>query len=153
MALRTILVDGDDLLRKTSKPVEHFDARLHDLLDDMAQTMYKARGIGLAAPQVGVLRRVFVVDLGDGTGLREFVNPVISATLGDQVYEEGCLSVPGWYGNVHRPARLTVEAWDRHGRPFRLDVAELMAVCVSHENDHLDGVLFKDKVDGELVKL
>jgi peptide deformylase len=152
MAYRKIVVEGDETLRKTARPVEKIDARLLSLLDDMAETMYAADGIGLAAPQVGVLKRVFVVDLHDGSGLLEFINPVISNRQGSQTGEEGCLSCPGASGAVERPATLDIEATDRNGNVFTIHADGLMAVCVSHENDHLDGVLFIDKIEGELTR-
>ncbi len=152
MACRTIVTEGDETLRKTARPVEKIDERLLTLLDDMADTMYEADGIGLAAPQVGVLKRVFVVDLNDGRGLIEFINPVITNRQGIQIGEEGCLSCPGASGAVERPASLDIEATDREGNTFTIHADGLMAVCVSHENDHLDGVLFIDKIEGELTR-
>ncbi len=152
MATRQILTDGDETLRKKAREVTSFDDRLHQILDDMADTMYEANGIGLAANQVGILRRIFVVDVHDGEGLREFINPVIHDPTGSQTSSEGCLSVPGYWGDVERPETITVEALDRHGNPFTTEATGLLAICICHENDHLDGVLFTDKVKGELIK-
>lgn len=151
MALRTILKDGDETLRKVSRPVEKIDDRIVQLLDDMADTMYAAHGIGIAAPQVGVLKRIFVVDIGDGSGLFEFINPFFLRKEGSQVCQEGCLSIPGRYGDVERPAVVEIQALDRYGQAFTLQGEGLMAVVLCHEYDHLEGILFKDKVRGELV--
>lgn len=152
MALRQILKDGDETLRKKAREVTVFDERLHQLLDDMAETMYENNGIGLAAPQIGVLRRIFTVDVHDDGGLREFINPRILNPRGSQISCEGCLSVPGVWGDVERPGMITVEAQDRNGQWFTLEASDLLAICICHENDHLDGILFKDKVRGELVR-
>ncbi len=142
MAIRNILQDGDETLRKRSRKVEKFDRRLHQLLDDMAETMRGANGVGLAAPQVGVLRRVVIID--DGDGLRELVNPVITCREGTQEEVEGCLSCPGLAGIVRRPARVVAEAFDRHGKPFTIQGEELLARAICHELDHLEGILFTD---------
>lgn len=152
MAIRQILKDGDETLRKKARPVTAFDAKLHLLLDDMAETMYENNGIGLAAPQIGILRRIFVVDVHEEIGLMEFINPKIVETAGSQTSCEGCLSVPGVWGDVERPETLTIEAQDRDGNPFTLEASSLLAICICHEYDHLDGILFKDKVKGELVR-
>ena len=150
MALRNIVLEHEDLIRKKSRPVEEINDRIITLLDDMADTMYyENRGIGIAAPQVGVLRRVFIVDIGDDHGLIEFINPEIIRREGTQVYSEGCLSVPGKTAEVERPAEITVKALDRNGKEFTLDADGLLAVCICHEYDHLDGILFVDKaIDG-----
>ncbi len=142
MALRNIRLEGEECLRKISRPVEKFDERLWQLLDDMADTMYHAHGVGLAGPQVGVLRRVVVVD--DGNGLIELVNPVILSKKGKQVGPEGCLSLPGKSGTVERPNKVEVEASDRHGNRFRVVGVDLTARAFCHEIDHLDGVLYMD---------
>lgn len=142
MALRNIVTEKEARLRKISRPVEKFDERLRTLLDDMAETMYHADGVGIAGVQVGVLRRVFVVDIGEG--LTEFVNPVITARSGEQDGLEGCLSSPGEYGMVVRPEKVTVTAFDRDGKPFTLEAEGFMARAVCHEYDHLDGRIFKD---------
>ncbi|MBN1892109.1 MAG: peptide deformylase [Clostridiales bacterium] len=147
MALREIVIVGDDVLRKRAREVTQFDDKLGILLDDMTETMkYEGRGIGLAAPQVGVLRRVFVVDIGDEHGLIEFINPQIVSSEGSVVGEEGCLSVPDRSGYVERPEKITVRAVDRKGEPFELSAEGLLAVCICHENDHLDGILYIDKL-------
>ncbi len=143
MAYREILTDDNPRLRKTSRPVEKFDKRLHDLLDDMLETMIRANGVGLAAPQVGVLRRVAIVDVGEGH--IELVNPRILKHEGEQEGQEGCLSCPEQWGMVSRPALVEVEAKDRDGNPFIITGEGLLSVALCHEIDHLDGILFKDK--------
>ena len=154
MALRNLVLEGDPLLRKTSRPVEEITPRIIKLLDDMADTMYfEGRGIGIAAPQVGVLRRVFIVDVGDEHGLIEFINPEITYREGSQVGSEGCLSVPGKTCEVERPSHIKVKALDRNGNEFELEADDLLARCICHENDHLNGILFIDKsVDGKIYK-
>ena len=142
MALRNIVTEKEARLRKVSRPVEKFDERLWTLLDDMADTMYEADGVGIAGVQVGVLRRVFVVDIGEG--LIEFVNPTITAQSGEQDGMEGCLSSPGEFGLVVRPEKVTIEAFDRHGEPFTLEAEGFLARAICHENDHLDGRIFRD---------
>ena len=152
MALRNLVLEGDSLLRKTSRPVDEITPRIIKLLDDMADTMYYGgRGIGIAAPQVGVLRRVFIVAVGDEHGLIEFINPEILEVSGSQTDNEGCLSVPGKTCEVERPSHIKVKALDRNGNEFVLEADELLARCICHENDHLNGVLFIDKsVDGKI---
>ena len=142
MAIRNIVREGDDVLRKKSRPVESFDEKLATLLDDMAQTMHSAEGVGLAAPQVGILRRAVVIDIGEG--VIELVNPVIVSVEGEQEGQEGCLSCPGEWGIVKRPNIVTVEAQDRSGRKIRVKGEELLARAMCHELDHLEGILFKD---------
>lgn len=144
MAIRTIVKEGDEVLRKVCRPVEKFDQKLNDLIQDLADTMYQANGVGLAAPQVGILKRVAVVDVGDG--LFEFINPRIVESSGKQIGTEGCLSCPGVWGTVKRPNVVTVEAYDRNGERFLLTANELFARAICHELDHLDGKLFKDFV-------
>ena len=144
MALRNILKEGDERLRKKSRPVTDFNERLWTLLDDMYETM-KDGGVGIAAPQVGVLRRAVVIDVGEGK--HELVNPVIVEQSGDKCGGEGCLSIPGQYGLVHRPAQLRLTAQDRYGKPFELEAEGYFAVAVCHEVDHLDGILFIDKAE------
>lgn len=151
MPSRNIRIIGDDLLRKKSRPVENFDEKLHALLDDMAETMYASDGVGLAAPQVGILRRVVVIDVRDEAGLIEMINPEIIASSGSQTDAEGCLSVPEYIGTVTRPDTLTVRAYDRNGNEFTKTATGFFARAVCHELDHLDGVLFVDKAD-ELQK-
>ncbi|HYE80590.1 MAG TPA: peptide deformylase [Clostridia bacterium] len=143
MAIRTIRKDGDEVLRKVSRKVEVIDDRILTLLDDMKDTMHKAEGVGLAAPQVGVLRRVVVIDIGEG--LIELINPVIVYESGEQLEEEGCLSIPGIRGQVKRPAKVIVRAMDRIGETFEMTGTELLAIAFSHEIDHLNGILFTDK--------
>lgn len=144
MAIRNIVKIGDDVLRKKCRPVEKFDEKLHILLDDMKETMRKAEGVGLAAPQVGMLKRAFVIETEE-TGVIEFINPEILETLGKQVGQEGCLSVPERYGDVERPAIVKIKAFDRNGKEFEMVLKKLGARAVCHENDHLDGVLYIDK--------
>lgn len=146
MALRQIVKEGDEILRKISREVTVFDGKLWDLLDDMKDTMYTANGVGLAAPQVGMLRRIFVIDVHDGRGFIEFINPEFLITKGEQTGVEGCLSIPDFEGEVIRPAYVKMKAQDRHGKEFVYEAEELGAICVSHEYDHLDGILFRDKV-------
>lgn len=143
MALRNIVTEGDSVLLKNCRPVEKFDARLHELIDDMAETMAKANGVGLAAPQVGVLRRVVVIDVGEG--VIELVNPVIIESSGEQQAVEGCLSIPGEYGITVRPQKVKVKAKDRNGKEFEIEGEDLLARAFCHELDHLDGILFKTK--------
>jgi peptide deformylase len=150
MALRQIIKEGDETLRKRSREVVRFDERLQELIDDMFQTMYANNGVGLAAPQVGVLKRLFVMDVKDDCGPMVMINPRIVSAEGSQVNSEGCLSIPGQWGEVERPTLVTVEALDREGHPFSLSAEGLAAICICHETDHLDGILFRDKVRGEL---
>ena len=150
MAIRNVVKIGDDVLRKKCRPVENFDSKLHALLDDMYETMQAAEGVGLAAPQVGILRRVFIIET-DETGLVECINPEIIEGLGKQTGEEGCLSVPGKSGVVERPAIVKFKAQNRNGEPFQMVVKKLAARAICHENDHLDGVLYIDKVTEEIV--
>ena len=142
MAIRNIVKEGDEILRKKSRVVVKFDERLHTLLDDMAQTMYEAHGVGLAAPQVGILKRVVVIDVGDG--LIELVNPVIVEAKGENEGSEGCLSVPGEWGIVVRPSKVKVKAQNRYGEEIILKGTDLLARAFCHEIDHLEGILFKD---------
>lgn len=145
MAIRKIIELGqDEVLRKKSRKVEKFDDRLCALLDDMAETMYAADGAGLAAPQVGLLKRCVVIDVGEG--LIEMVNPEIIAAEGEMTAIEGCLSVPGRSGRVVRPERVTVRAQDRNGNFFEKTGEGILAVCMSHEIDHLEGVVYVDKM-------
>ena len=154
MALRNLVLEDDPLIRKTCRPVDEITPRIIKLLNDMADTMYfEGRGIGIAAPQVGVLRRIFIVDVGDEHGLIEFINPEILETSGSQIDGEGCLSVPGKTCEVERPEYVKIKALNRNGEEFVLEAEELLARCICHENDHLDGILFIDKsVDGKIYK-
>jgi len=145
MALRKIVVEGDPVLRKVCRPVEKFDARLHMLLDDMADTMYEAEGVGLAAPQVAILRRVVVIDVGDENGLIEMINPKIIYDSREQVCDaEGCLSVPGERGLVSRPKKVVCEYFDRNGEKKEITGEDFLARAICHELDHLDGKLYID---------
>jgi peptide deformylase len=153
LALRTILTDKEPVLRKKSREVTAFNGRLHSLLDDMKETLDYAQGVGLAAPQVGILRRVFIIINPETMELTEFVNPEIVKKEGEQDYYEACLSVPGYSGLTHRPEKVWIKAYDRDGKPFELLGEEIMAIAMCHENDHLDGKLHTDIVDGELVKV
>lgn len=150
MALRKILVEGDPALNKVSRPVERFDARLHDLLDDLKETLTNANGAGLAAPQIGILRRAVIVMEEDGKTAIELVNPVILQAEGEETDYEGCLSVPNLYGEVKRPTRVTIRAQDRDGNAFELTREGLVARCFCHETEHLDGHLFTEHVQGRL---
>ncbi len=143
MAIRNIRKDGDEILRKVCKEVDVINDKILRLIRDMGDTLYKADGVGLAAPQVGVLKRIVVIDAGDG--LLELINPVIISTSGEQSYIEGCLSIPGVYGETLRPAKVTVEALNPKGEKITIEGEDLLAVILSHELDHLDGILFKDK--------
>ena len=145
MGLRKILTDKEPALHKVCRPVEKFDWRLHKLLDDMADTLAEANGVGLAAPQVGILRRVVIVDTGEE--ILELVNPSLLETDGEQEGAEGCLSVPGKYGLVKRPYYAKVRAQDRDGNWFEAEGEELIARCFCHELDHLDGIVYTEVMD------
>ena len=145
MARRTIVRIGEDILRKRAKEVTVFDGGLAALLDDMIETMTAADGVGLAGPQVGVLKRVAVIS-PDGKNFYEFVNPVIEKSSGTQKCREGCLSVPGVSGEVMRPKKVVVRAYDRYGNEFVLKAEGFLADICCHEFDHLDGILFVDKL-------
>ena len=147
MGLRNILTDKEPALHKVCKPVTAFDEKLHKLLDDMRETLIDSGGVGLAAPQVGILRRVFLVDLDPeseeiGEQITEFINPEILETDGEQIGPEGCLSVPGKYGLVKRPYWVKVRAQDRYGNWFQAEGEELIGRCFCHEYDHLDGIVY-----------
>ena len=145
MGLRKILTDKDPALHKVCKSVEKFDEKLHKLLEDMTDTLIDSQGVGLAAPQVGILRRVVLVDTGDG--ILELINPVLLETDGEQVGPEGCLSVPGKYGLVKRPYYAKVRAQDRFGDWYEAEGEELIARCFCHELDHLDGIIYTEVMD------
>lgn len=147
MAIRKIVYEGDELLRKKSKPVKDFDDDLDQLLDDMKETMHANDGMGLAAVQVGVLRRVVIVE-ANGMFV-ELINPEIIKVEGEDIDTEGCLSVPGFNDKVKRPYRVTVKALDRYGYPFQITGEKYFARCVCHEVDHLDGVLYIDKSENK----
>ena len=145
MGLRKILTDKDPALHKVCKPVTAFDKKLHKLLDDMAETLEEANGVGLAAPQVGILRRVVIVDTGEE--ILELVNPTLIETDGEQEGIEGCLSVPGRYGLVKRPMYAKVRAQDRFGDWYEAEGEELIARCFCHELDHLDGIVYTEVME------
>ena len=150
MGIRKILTDKDPALHKVCKEVEVCDKKLHKLLDDMAETLEEAQGVGLAAPQVGILRRVVIVDTGDQ--ILELINPTMLETSGEQVGAEGCLSVPGQYGLVKRPYYAKVRAQDRNGQWFEAEGEELIARCFCHELDHLDGIVYTQVMDRVLTE-
>ena len=148
MALRIIRELGDDILRKKCKEVKQINGRTEELIDDMLETMYYADGVGLAAPQVGILKRIVVIDVGDGPVI--MINPKILETDGEQTGTEACLSVPGKAGQVTRPNYVKAEAYDRKMERFEIEGTELLARAICHELDHLDGIVYVDKVEGEL---
>lgn len=148
MALRTVRVLGEDCLRKKCKEVTEMTPRIQELIDDMFDTMYEAYGVGLAASQVGVLKRIVVIDTDDNPIV--LINPKIMETSGEQTGDEGCLSLPGKAGIVTRPNYVKVRALDRNMKEFELEGTELLARAICHECDHLDGVMYVDKVEGEL---
>ena len=150
MGLRKILTDREPALHKTCKPVVNFDARLHKLLDDMRETLLDSGGVGLAAPQIGILRRVVLVD--NGEEILELVNPTLVETDGEQVGAEGCLSVPGKYGLVKRPYYAKVRAQDRNGEWFEAEGEELIGRCFCHELDHLDGIVYTEVMERWLTE-
>ncbi|MCD8390784.1 MAG: peptide deformylase [Firmicutes bacterium] len=148
MAIREIRLEGDEILTKKCKEVKLFNERLHTLLDDMYETMTKAGGVGLTGPQVGVLKRVVVIDVGETPGENkiELVNPEIIESEGSQRDSEGCLSVPDIFGIVERPKKVTVRAQDRYGKWFKLTGEDLLARAICHETDHLEGIIFREHV-------
>ena len=150
MGIRNILTDKEPALHKVCKPVRSFDSRLHKLLDDMKDTLIESNGVGLAAPQVGILRRVVIVDTGEE--ILELVNPELVETDGEQVGPEGCLSVPGRYGLVKRPYYAKVRAQDRFGDWFEAEGEELIGRCFCHELDHLDGILYTQVMERFLTE-
>ena len=150
MALRKILTDAEPALHKVCKPVEVFDQKLHTLLDDMRETLIESGGVGLAAPQVGILRRVVLVDTEEE--ILELINPTLVETDGEQVGAEGCLSVPGKYGLVKRPYYAKVRAQDREGNWYEAEGEELIARCFCHELDHLDGIIYTQVMDRYLTE-
>lgn len=150
MGLRKIMTVKEPCLHKVCRPVERFDGKLHRLLDDMKETLAEANGVGLAAPQVGILRRVVVVDTGEE--MLELVNPELLETSGEQIGNEGCLSVPGKYGIVKRPNYAKVRAYDRDGNEFEVEGEELMARCFCHELDHLDGIVYTEIMERYLTE-
>ena len=151
MALRKILTDAEPALHKTCRPVTNFDQRLHTLLDDMRETLIESGGVGLAAPQVGILRRVVLVDVGEEEIL-ELINPTLVEVDGEQEGPEGCLSVPGKYGLVKRPYYAKVRAQDRDGNWYEAEGEELIARCFCHELDHLDGIIYTEIMERFLTE-
>lgn len=149
MALRMIREEGENVLRKKCKPVTEITPKTLELIDDMLDTMYEAEGVGLAAPQVGILKRIVVIDIGDGPVV--LINPEIVETSGEQKGDEGCLSVPGKKGIVTRPMYAKVKAVDVTGQAIEVEGEGLMARALCHETDHLDGILYIDKVEGDLM--
>ncbi|MBQ9827822.1 MAG: peptide deformylase [Lachnospiraceae bacterium] len=148
MAVRTLRIEGDPILNKKTKEVKELTPRLEELIDDMIETMNVENGVGIAAPQVGVLRKIFIVDIGEGTYV--FINPEILETEGEQVGDEGCLSVPGKVGTVVRPEKVKIKALGRDMQPFELEAEGFFARAICHENDHLEGVLYSSKTTGGL---
>ena len=144
MAIRVIRTEEDPVLRKISRPVKEVTPKIITLIDDMLDTMYEAMGVGLAAPQVGILKRIVVIDIGEG--LLELINPVVTRQSGNQETEEGCLSCPGKVGITKRPNKVTVEYFDRHGKKRKITGTELLAKALCHEIDHLDGILYAQHV-------
>lgn len=151
MAIRNIRVMGDDILRKTSKPVKKITERTKIMIDDMFETMYETQGVGLAAPQIGVLKRIVVIDVGEGPYV--FINPVITEKSGEQTGEEGCLSIPNKVAEVTRPNHVVCEALNEEMKPFTVEAEGLFARAICHECDHLDGILYSDVANGPLMDL
>ncbi|MGL5435055.1 MAG: peptide deformylase [Lachnospiraceae bacterium] len=152
MAIRQIRTIGDDILRKECKPVKEMMPRIQELIEDMFETMYEANGVGLAAPQVGILKQIVTIDVDDGNQY-VLINPEIVETEGSQTGPEGCLSVPGKSGTVTRPNYVKVRALDENMEPFELEGEELLARAICHECGHLHGELFVDKVEGDLLDI
>ena len=146
MAIRNIRLEKDEILKKKSREVEIIDDKIQTLIDDMIETMYKYNGVGLAAVQVGILKRVVVIDIDDGEGVRVLINPKITKTKGEQEVDEGCLSFPNQYAKVIRPKEVTVEALDRSGKKIVIKAKDLLAQAICHELDHLEGITFVDQM-------
>ena len=146
MAIRNLRYEGDEILKKKSRDVEKIDDKLQVLLDDMIETMHKYNGVGLAAVQVGILKRLIVIDLYDDKGPIVLINPVILKTKGEQEVDEGCLSFPNQFAKVKRPAEVTAEYMDRNGKMVKVKAKELLAQAICHEVDHLNGEVFVDKI-------
>lgn len=146
MALRKIRLTGDEILRKKSREVENVDDKIRELIEDMVETMHEFNGVGLAAPQVGILKRIIVIDLYDGSPVLKLVNPEIKKESEEQEVEEGCLSFPNQYAKVIRPKKITVTALDENGKKIEITAEDLLAQALSHEIDHLNGILFVDKM-------
>ncbi len=148
MALRTIRIQGDPVLTKKCKPITEMTPKIKDLIVDMIETMYEANGVGLAAPQVGILKRLVVIDVGEGPIV--FINPILLESSGEQTGDEGCLSLPGKAGQVTRPNYVKVKAYNENMEEYILEGTELLARAVCHELDHLDGHMYTEKVEGPL---
>ena len=146
MAIRQIRLEKDEILKKKSREVEVIDEKIQTLIDDMIETMYKHNGVGLAAVQVGILKRVVVIDIDDGTGVKVLINPKITKTKGEQEVDEGCLSFPNQYAKVIRPKEVTVEALDRDGKKIVIKAKDMLAQAIAHELDHLEGITFVDQM-------
>ena len=146
MAIRNLRLEGDEILKKKSREIETIDEKIQTLIDDMIETMHKYNGVGLAAVQVRILKRVIVIDLYDDNGQIVMINPVIIKTKGEQEVEEGCLSFPNQFAKVIRPAEVVAEYTDRDGKRMRVKAKELLAQAISHEVDHLNGEVFMDKI-------
>lgn len=146
MAIRVVRENGDEILRKKSRNVENIDDKIKGILDDMVETLHKYNGVGLAGPQIGILKRIIVIDLYDDAGPMKLINPVIIKEKGKQEVEEGCLSFPNQYGKIIRPAEVTVEALNEKGEKIKIKAKELLAQALCHEIDHLNGILFVDKI-------
>lgn len=146
MAIRNVRLEDDEILRKKTRKVENIDDKIRELVDDMIETMHSQDGVGLAAPQVGVLKRLVVIDLYDDKGPYVLINPEIIKEKGEQEVDEGCLSFPNKFAKVVRPAEVTVKALDRDGKEYKLKGKGLLAQAISHELDHLEGILFVDKM-------
>ncbi len=146
MAIREIRISGDEILRKTAKEVDEVNDKIKELLQDMLETMHKYNGVGLAGPQVGILKRVIVIDLYDGSKPLLLINPKIIKTKGEQEVEEGCLSFPNEYGKIIRPKEVIVEALNEEGKKVKIVGKDLLAQALDHEIDHLNGTLFVDKI-------
>lgn len=146
MAIRNLRYEKDEILKKKSREVEKIDEKIQILIDDMIDTMYKYNGVGLSAVQVGILKRVVVIDIEDGNGVIILINPKITKTKGEQEVEEGCLSFPNQYAKMTRPKEVTVEALDRNGKKVIIKAKDLLAQAIAHECDHLEGIVFVDKM-------
>lgn len=146
MAIRIIRENGDEILRKKAREVETVDEKIREILDDMVETMHKFNGVGLAGPQIGLLKRLVVIDLYDDKGPIKLVNPKIIKQEGEQEVEEGCLSFPNQFAKIIRPAKVTIEALNENGKNIKIKAEGLLAQAISHELDHLDGILFIDKI-------
>lgn len=146
MAIRIVREDGDEILRKKSREVEEVNDKIREILDDMVETLHSYNGVGLAGPQIGILKRLVVIDLYDEKGPIKLVNPRIIKQKGEQEVEEGCLSFPNKFAKIIRPAEVTIEALDENGKKIKIKGEGLLAQAISHELDHLDGILFVDKI-------